>query len=103
MFLSFLCNTQSAKGKGNEETYCEAAKGSHGEIVCTEISWLAVSEMRSSYQNPSAAKYPCHYLTMYEVRKRIAGCERRRHRGGVVLLQPQVKDSFSKLGLHFVI
>jgi hypothetical protein len=30
VFLSFLCNTWSSAGKHNEETYCEAAEGSHG-------------------------------------------------------------------------
>jgi hypothetical protein len=46
VFLSFLCNTGSAEGKHNEETYCEAAEGSHGELLCAETWRLTVSEMR---------------------------------------------------------
>ena len=46
VFLSFLCNTRSAEGKDNEETYCEATEESHTELLLQEISRLAVSEMR---------------------------------------------------------
>src|SRR5690242_3609151 len=52
VFLSFLCNTRSTEGKQNEETYGEAAEGSHGQLLCMEMSRRAASVVRQSYQIP---------------------------------------------------
>jgi eukaryotic-like serine/threonine-protein kinase len=40
---------RSNEGKHNEETYCEAEEGSHGELLGTEISRLATADSKWVY------------------------------------------------------
>jgi hypothetical protein len=46
MFFSLLCYTRGSDGQYNKATYCKVREGPYGELLCREISRLAVSEMR---------------------------------------------------------
>ena len=64
VLLSFLCNTRGTEGKHNEETYCEAPEGSHGELLM--YGNLEACSLREALivSNPRVAKYPCHHRTI---------------------------------------
>ena len=73
---SFLCNTRSTEGKHHEETYCEAAEGSHGSAFvrksqgCSPQRWAN----RIESQRGQIPMSPSNYIRN---ERRVAGCERR--------------------------
>ena len=76
MFLSFLCNTRSSEGKHSEETYCEAAEGSHGEPLFVRKSRGLQSQRCANRIKSQSSQIPMS-ASNYIKEKRVAGCERR--------------------------